>query len=173
MQNAIAIGVVLILLIPGSWWISHTRLVAARNDVEGGWADIDAELQRRHELIPRLVTTVQATATHEQELLVELVRRNDLAIAAPHTPGAANQLEPPLTEAMSQVLALRERYPQLNSQHNFLELQRQLALTEDRIAATRRYYNTRVEQLNRRVEAFPSGIVADRHGFAKAEFFDA
>ena len=172
-QNTIAIGVVVILLIPGSWWVSHTRLVAARNDVEGGWADIDTELQRRHGLIPQLVTTVQAAATHERELLIELARRNDLAIAAPHTPDAANRLEPPLTEAVSQVLALRERYPQLNSQRNFLELQRQLALTEDRIAAARRYYNTRVEQLNRRVEAFPSGVVARRHGFAKAEFFDA
>ncbi len=172
MQNAIAIGVVLILLIPGSWWVSHTRLVGARNDVEGGWADVDAELQRRHELIPQLVDAVQAAATHERELLVELAHRNELAVAAPHTAPAANRLEPPLTQAVAQVLALRERYPQLNSQHNFLELQRQLSLTEDRIAAARRFYNTRVEQLNRRVEAFPSAIVAERHGFAKAEFFD-
>jgi LemA protein len=172
MTNTLAIVVVLILLIPGSWWVSHTRLVAARNDAEGSWGDVDAELQRRHKLIPQLVTTVQAAASHERELLVELARRNDQAVAAPHTAEAANQWEPPLTQAVSQVIALRERYPQLNSQHNFLELQRELALTEDRIAAARRYYNTRVEQLNRRVEAFPSGVVAKRHGFTRAEFFD-
>jgi LemA protein len=71
------------------------------------------------------------------------------------------------------VVALRERYPQLNSQQNFLELQRQLALTEDRIATARRFYNTRVERLNRRVEAFPSSLVAERHGFERADFFDA
>jgi len=173
MTNVIAIGMTLIVLIPGSWWVSHTKLVGDRNDVESGWADVDAELQRRHALIPQLVATVQAVATHERQLLVELARRNDLAIAAPHTPAAANQLEPPLADAVAQVVALRQQYPQLNSQHNFLDLQRQLALTEDRIAAARRYYNTRVERLNRRVEAFPSGLVARRHGFAKAEFFDA
>lgn len=173
MTNAFAIAVVAILLIPGSWWVSHTKLVAARNDVEGGWADVGAELQRRHDLIPELVTTVKAAAAHEHRSLVELARRNDLALAAPHTPAAANQLESPLSEAVAQVVALGERYPQLNSQHNFSELQRQLALTEDRLAAARRYYNTRVEHLNRRVEAFPSGIVARHHGIAKAEFFDA
>jgi len=172
LTNAVAIAVVAILLIPGSWWVSHTRLVAARNDVASGWADVAAELQRRHDLIPQLVGTVQAAATHERELLVELARRHDVAAAAPHTPAAANELEPPVAEAVAQVLALRERYPQLNSQSNFLDLQRQLSLTEDRIAAARRYYNTRVEQLNRRIDAFPSGIVARRHGFAKAEFFD-
>jgi LemA protein len=173
MTNAIAIGVVLILLIPGSWWVSHTKLVAAHNDVEGSWADVDAELQRRHILIPQLVATVQASAAHERDLLVELAQRNDAALAGPHTAHSASRLEPPLAEAAAQVVALRERYPELNSQHNFLELQQQLSLTEDRIAAARRFYNTRVEQLNRRVEAFPSGIVARRHGFAKAEFFDA
>lgn len=172
MTNVIAIGVVLILLIPGSWWVSHTRLVAARTDVEGGWADVDTELQRRHELVPRLINTVQGAAQHERDLLVELARRNEAAMVAPHTAPSANRLEPPLSAAVAQVVALRERYPQLNAQANFLELQRQLSLTEDRIAAARRYYNTRVERLNRRVEAFPSGMVARRHGFAKAEFFD-
>jgi LemA protein len=170
--DAVAIAVVAILLIPGGWWVSHTRLVAARNDVAGSWADVDAELQRRHDLVPQLVSAVQAAATHERELLVELARRQDVAAAAPHTPLTASALEPPLAEAVAQVLALRERYPQLNSQSNFLDLQRQLSLTEDRIAAERRYYNTRVEQLNRRIDAFPSGIVARHHGFTKADFFD-
>ncbi len=173
MTNVLAIGAALILLVPGGWWVSHTRLAAARNDVESGWADVASELQRRHELIPQLVASVQAAATHERDLLIELARRNDLAVVASHTPDAANQHEPPLTQTVAQVVALGERYPQLNAQHNFLELQRQLALTEDRIAASRRYYNTRVEGLNRRVDAFPSGAVARRHGFEKAEFFGA
>lgn len=173
MTNTLAIVIVLILLIPGSWWVSHSRLVVARNDVENGWADVDAELQRRHQLIPQLVTAVQAAATHERELLVELADRNDAALAAPHTAEAASQWEPSVTDAVARVVALRERYPELNSQSNFLELQRDLALTEDRIAAARRYYNTRVERLNRRIEAFPSAIVAGRHGFARADFFDS
>ncbi len=173
MQNVIALVVVLAVLVPGAWWVSHTRLVAARNDVEGSWADVDAELERRHDLIPRLVETVQASAGHERQLLAELAARNDAAMAAPHTPGAANRWEPPLVEAARQVVALRERYPELNSRQNFLELQRQLALTEDRLAAARRFYNSRVERLNRRIEAFPSSVVAGRHGFTRAEFFDA
>lgn len=172
-QNLVATAVVLVLLLPGAWWVSHTRLVGARNDVEHGWADVDAELARRHELVPRLVDSVQASAVHERALLTELASRNDAALAAPHTPGAANHWEPPLAEAARRVIALRERYPELDSQENFLELQRELAMTEDRIAAARRFYNTRVERLNRRIEAFPSSLVADRHGFERAEFFDA
>jgi LemA protein len=172
-QNAIAIVVVSILLVPGSWWVSHTRLVAARNDVATSWADVDAELERRHTLVPQLVEVVRAAAAHEVELLRELASRNDAALAAPRTPHVASELEPPLADAVARVIALRERYPRLNSQHNFLELQRQLSLVEDRITAARRFYNTRVEHLNRRVEAFPSALVARRHGFAKAAFFDA
>lgn len=172
MTNAVAICIVVILLIPGGWWVSHTRLVAARNDIENSWADVDAELQRRHVLVPQLVAAVQAAAVHERRLLVELAERNELAVAGSHTPNAASRLEPPLAETVAEVMAVAERSPQLNSQRNFLELQQQLALTEDRIAAARRFYNTRVERLNRRVEAFPSAIVARRHGFTKAEFFD-
>jgi LemA protein len=171
MQNLIAIVVVVVVLLPGAWWVSHTRLVAARNDVEGGWADVDNELQRRHELIPQLVDALQAIAVHERELLVELALRNGAATDAPRTPGAASEFEPPLSNATGRALALVERYPTLNSQHNFLDLQRRLSVTEDRIAAARRFYNTRVERLNRRVEAFPSAIVARRHGFDRAEFF--
>jgi LemA protein len=173
MTNIVAIVIVFVLLVPGGWWISHTKLVGARTEVEAAWADVDTELQRRHELVPQLVETVRAAATHEQELLVELAARNDAAREAPHTPGAATDLEPPVADAIARVVALRERYPQLNSQRNFLALQRQIALIEDRIAASRRFYNTRVEELNRRIEAFPSAIVATRHGFEKATFFDA
>lgn len=172
-QNVIAIVVVAILLVPGAWWVSHTRLVAARSDVEAAWADVDAELDRRHHLVPRLVEAVGAAAVHERELLSELARRNDAAVAAPHTVEAASEFEPPLAAAVASVMALRERYPELDAQRNFLELQRQLALVEDRVAAARRFYNTRVERLNRRVEALPSAIVARRHGFARADFFDA
>lgn len=172
MQNVIAIVVVLLLVAPGAWWVSHTRLVGDRNDVTAAWADVDVELDRRHDLVPRLVATVRGAAVHERELLVELSRRNDDARAAPHTPDGANRWEPPLVDAMQRVVALHERYPALNSQQNFLELQRQLALTEDRLAAARRFHNTRVEQLNRRIEAFPSALVARRHGFQRAEFFD-
>lgn len=172
MTNLLAVLAALVVALPGAWWVSHTRLVGARTDVEGAWADIDAELQRRHELVPQLVTAVSAAAEHERELLVELGRRNDAAIAAPPTPDAVSTWEPPVAEAIAQVLALRERYPALNSQQNFLTLQRQLATVEDRIAASRRFYNTRVAELNRRIEAFPSSIVARRHGVGPAAYVE-
>lgn len=172
MENSIAIVVTVLVLGSGAWWVSHTRLVAARNAVDDSWADVDAELERRHRLIPRLVEVVGAAAAHERQLLIELANRNDAALAAPHTAGEANRWEPPLADAARRVVALRERYPALNSRQNFLDLQQELASTEDRIAAARRFYNTRVERLNRRVEAFPSSVVADRHGFGRADFFD-
>lgn len=173
MQNVIAVAVVIVLLVPASWWVSHTRLVGARNDVAAGWADVDAELDRRHALVPRLVDAVHGATDHERDLLVELSRRNHAAASASHCPEAANTVEPPLAEAMRQVMALRERHPELDSQQSFLELQRQLAMIEDRIATSRRFYNTRVEALNRRIDALPSAWVARHHGFTRAEFFDA
>lgn len=172
MQNVVAVMVVLIVLVPGSWWVSYNRLVVARNDVENSWADVDDELRRRHTLILRLVESVRTAAIYEVDLLTELAHRNDAAADAPHTPQAANEFEPPLVDAAKDVLALREHYPQLNSEQTFLDLQRELATADDRIAAARRFYNTRVERLNRRIEAFPSVIVARRHGFGQAEFFD-
>ncbi len=152
--------------------VSYNRLVAKRQEVADAWATTDVELQRRHELVPQLVTTVQAAATHEQELLVELARRNDAATAAPSTPADATTWEPPLVEALGRVLALRERYPALNSQQNFLRLQQELATTEDRIAAARRFFNTRVQQLNTAIDAFPSNVVARRHHVQRADFYD-
>lgn len=165
---AIAAGVVAV-----AYAVSFNRLVVKRQEVTTSWATIDVELQRRHVLVPQLVAAVQAAAVHEQHLLAELSQRNTAAAAAPHTPAAASAWEPPLVAAVAQVLALRERYPALDSQQNFLRLQHELATTEDRIAAARRFYNTRVQRLNTAVEAFPSSVVARRHAFTRAEFFDA
>jgi LemA protein len=162
---AVALGI--------AYSVSYNRLVTARNEVADTWSSVDIELERRHELIPRLVQSVSAAAAHERELLVELARRNEQAADTQHTVEAANHWEPPLADALARVVALRERYPQLNSQRNFLDLQQQLGLTEDRIAAARRFYNTRVEAYNRRTEAVPSAWVANAHGFNRASFFEA
>lgn len=169
--GSIVVTVAVVLAI--AYAVSYNRLVAKRQEVADSWATIDVELQRRHDLVPRLVESVRAAAAHEQTLLVELARRNEAAAAAPHTAAAASAWEPPLAAAVAQVLALRERYPALNSQQNFLALQRDLATTEDRIAAARRFYNTRVTKLNNAIDAFPSSVVARRHAFAHADLFDA
>lgn len=166
----VALAIALALVI--AYTVSYNRLVGDRQQVSDAWAAIEVELERRHVLVPQLVAAVDQTAVHERTLLVEIARRHDAAAAAPHTAAAASEWEPPLAAAISQVVALRERYPRLNSHQNFLALQRELAITEDRLAAARRYYNTRVERLNRRIDAFPSALVARRHRFAHADFFD-
>ena len=173
MDGLIVVATLAVVALPVAYWVSYNRLVGARNQVAETWAGVDVELERRHDLVPRLIETVSAAAAHERSLLVELARRNEHAATTPPTVDAANEWEPPLADAIARVVALRERYPELNSQRNFLELQRQLSLTEDRIAAARRFYNTRVEAYNRRTESFPSAWVAGRHGFAKAAFFEA
>lgn len=171
MTPVIAVIVVALAVVGVAYWVSHTRLVNDRNEVASTWASVDVELERRHALIPQLIETVRAAAVHERELLAEVARRNAQATQTGHTVEAANQWEPPLVDAVARVVALRERYPALNSQQNFLEMQRQLALTEDRIAAARRFYNTRVEQYHRRIESVPSAWVASRHSFGRTQFF--
>lgn len=166
---AIAVAV---LAVAAAYTISYNRLVGDRQAVADAWAAIDVELGRRHVLAPQLVAAVEQAAVHERTLLVEVARRHQAAAAAPHTAAAATTWEPPLAAAIAQVVALRERYPHLNAQRNFLALQDELSITEDRLAAARRFYNTRVERLNRRIEAFPSAFVARRHRFDQAEYFD-
>ena len=156
MQNAIALLVVLVALIPGVWWVSYTRLVGARADVDDSWAEVDAELLRRYELATRLVETPSATA--DPDLTRELVRRRDDAIDAPRTPESANEFEPPLGDAIDRLAGPMVR--------------EQLAAMDDRITVAGSFYNTRVDQLDRRIDAFASGFVANRHGFERATFFE-
>jgi len=156
MQNAVALIVVLVALVPGVWWVSYTRLVSARADVDHSWADVDTELLRRYELVTHLTDAPSATA--DPDLVDELTRRRDDAVAAVRTPAAANRFEPPLSDLIDQLAG-----PSLHEQ---------LAAADDRIAVAGSFYNTRVEQLDRRIDAFVSGFVARRHGFERAEFFE-
>jgi LemA protein len=170
-EVALAVVIGLPLVAIASYAISHNRLINDRNAVGSSWATVDAELQRRHELIPSLVESVKGLAAHEQALLVRATEAHARATGGAHTPSAADRHEPAVAAAAAELVALRERYPQLNSQQNFLDLQHRLTMTEDRIAAARRYYNTVVGKLNRRIEAFPSRFVARRMGVEPAEYF--
>jgi LemA protein len=168
----LVVAALVVVAVGVTYLVIYNGLVSKRQQVADSWATIDVELQRRHELVPRLVESVRAAAAHEVELLTEVARRCEVAVAAPHTPAAATTWEPPLAAAVAQVIALRERYPALNSQQNFMALQRELSTTEDRLAAARRFYNTRVVKLNTAIDTFPSNVVADRHAVARAEFYD-
>lgn len=151
--------------------LSYNGLVQARQSVADAWAVVDIELQRRHDLIPELVRSVHAAAVHERHVLEELVARERAAAAAAHTAADRSEPEAQLAAAARAVMALREMYPQLNSHANFLRLQHDLTITEDRISAARRFHNLKVAELNRRTEAFPSNVVSRIHGIERGAYF--
>jgi len=151
---------------------SYNRLVTLRQRVKEAWADIDVQLKRRHDLIPNLVETVKGYATHEREVFDAVTRARAAAASPGASPAQQAQQEGVLGQALGRLFAVAEAYPDLKASTNFLELQRELTETEDRIAAGRRFYNANVRALNTRVESFPSNLVASTFGFHKEEYFE-
>jgi LemA protein len=170
----IVIGVVVVLAL--AVVVSYNRFVRQRNLVQESWRQVDVELKRRHDLIPNLVETVKGYAAQERVVLTSVTEARTLAMQALQAPAsgvaAQAQAETNLGRALGGLFAVAENYPDLKSSQNFLALQSQLAETEDRIAAGRRFYNGNVRALNTRVEAFPSSIVASVFNFSRAEYFE-
>ena len=155
---------------------SYNRFVRQRNLVQESWRQVDVELNRRHDLIPNLVETVKGYATQERTVLQTVTEARTAAVQTLQAQSAGvaaqAQAENTLGRALSGLFAVAENYPDLKSSQNFLALQQQLAETEDRIAAARRFYNGNVRALNTRVEAFPSSVIASTFGFKKADYFE-
>ena len=171
MAALIAVGVILLLAL--IWVIAtYNNLVNLRNLVKESWSGIDTELKRRYDLIPNLVKTVQGYAQHEQETLRLLVEARNRAVASTGSPESQAKDENALVGRLKDFLAVVESYPNLKANENFLKLQEELANTEDRIQAARRFYNANVRDLNTRIEVFPSNLIANALGFQKAEFFE-
>jgi len=169
--------VLLILLVVGIVLYGvggYNNLVRTRNLVEESWRQVDVELNRRYDLIPNLVETVKGYASHESGTLEEVVRlRNQAAGMASGAPSEQRAgVEEQLTGAIRQLLVTVEAYPDLKANTNFLELQRQLADTEDRIANGRRYYNANVRNYNTRIESFPTNFIASFGKFERATYFE-
>jgi len=169
--------VLLILLVVGIVLYGvggYNSLVRMRNLVEESWRQVDVELNRRYDLIPNLVETVKGYASHESGTLEEVVRlRNQAAGMASGAPSEQRAgVEEQLTGAIRQLLVTVEAYPDLKANTNFLELQRQLADTEDRIANGRRYYNANVRNYNTRIESFPTNFIASFGKFQRATYFE-
>lgn len=146
-----------------------------RNMIQESWRQIDVELNRRYDLIPRLVETVRAYAAHERNTLEGVTRMRNQAAALAQQGGTAEQraqAEEQLSAAVRNLIVSVEAYPQLQSNQNFLELQRELVETEDRIAAGRRFYNANVRNYNTKVDSFPSNILAGMYKFEKATYFE-
>ena len=151
--------------------VSYNRFVRQRNLVQESWRQVDVELNRRHDLIPNLVETVKGYAAHERTVLTGVVEARNAALQAPSLAAKADA-ETALAGSLRGLFAVAENYPDLKAAGPFLQLQSQLAETEDRIAAARRFYNGNVRALNTRVEAFPSSVVGMAFKVEKAEYFE-
>lgn len=164
----VAIGLTPLVLL----MLLYNALVRGRNACDESWADIDAELKRRYDLIPNLVSTVQGYAKHERELLERLTQARAAAIANQGSPRSQAGDENELVRSLRQVFAVAESYPDLKANQNFLALQAELANTEDRIQRSRRFYNANVRDYLNRLQSFPSNAVAGVFGFTGREFFE-
>jgi len=164
--------IVLALIVGISAISSYNKFVSQRNVIQESWRQIDVELKRRHDLIPQLVETVKGYARHEQNVLSQLTALRTRAVAQPGaSPAERGQTERQISQALRSVMVSVEAYPELKSNTNFVELQRQLSETEDRIAAGRRFYNANVRAYNTRLESFPSSQIAKMGHFDPADYF--
>lgn len=153
--------------------VSFNRFVRQRNLIRNAFANIDTELRRRYDLIPNLVETVKGYAAHEREVFEEVTRtRAAAAGTSGQSPATQAQAEGPFVAALGRLFAVAENYPELKANENFLALQSELSNTEDRIQASRRFYNANVQDYNRRVQSFPSVFVARMFSFKEEEFFE-
>lgn len=150
--------------------LGYNRLVALTNRVQEAWADIDVQLKRRYDLIPNIVETVKGYATHEKDTLAKVTEMRTRAMNAGTVEEHA-AAENMLSGALKSLFAVSESYPDLKANTNFLELQRELSDTENKLQAARRFYNSVVQELKNALEQFPSNIIGSVFGFKPSDFF--
>ena len=163
---------VIVLVIVGFLWMTYNGLVKARIRVKEAWAGIDVQLKRRSSLIPNLVETVKGYAAHEKQIF-ENVAATRAGLMNAQGPAAAAQADNMLTQALGKLFAVAEAYPDLKANTNFLELQRELSDTEDKIAYARQFYNSNVGNYNEKIAVFPNVLLAGMFGFHIEEFYEA
>lgn len=149
----------------------YNQLVTLKNRTDESWSDIDVQLKRRYDLIPNLINTVKGYAAHESTVLQKVTEARSQAMQA-GTAGGRAEAENMLSEALKSLFAVSENYPDLKANANFLELQRELSDTENKIQAARRFYNANVRDFNTKIESFPSNLIAGMFTFGKREFFE-
>lgn len=149
----------------------YNKLVRFRTLVEEAWSGINVQLKKRHDLIPNLMETVKGYATHERETFESVTLARNTAIQA-QSVKSQEVAENQLSGALSRLLAISERYPELKANQNFMQLQEQLGIIETDIEKSRRYYNGAVRQKNIAIDTFPSNLVANMFNFSKSPFFE-
>ena len=172
MSWVIVVVIVVAALLALSLIALYNGLVRKRNRVDNAWAQIDVQLKRRRDLIPNLVETVKGYAAHERETF-ESVTAARARLQQAGTPAQAAEANNMLTQTLRSLFAVAEQYPDLKANQNFLELQRELADIEEKIAYARQFYNTNVLSYNTKTQTFPSAILANMFGFQASEFFEA
>ena len=150
----------------------YNGLVRLRNRSENAWSDIDVQLKRRYELIPNLVETVKGYAQHEREVLEEVTSLRNRARASEGSAASQAVDESALLLALKKLFAVIEAYPTLKADGNFLALQRELSITEDRIAAARRFYNANVREMSQLCQTFPTNLLASAFNFEGGDYFE-
>jgi len=164
----IVLGVLAVIIV---WVIAmYNRFVALTNRAEEAWSDIDVQLKRRYDLIPNLVETVKGYMKHEAGTLQKVTEARTKAMGA-QTVGEHAAAENMLTDALKSLFAVSESYPDLKANTNFIELQRELSDTENKIQAARRFYNSVVQDLQNALEQFPGNIIGSSFGFKTRDFF--
>lgn len=169
----ILIVLLVIVGLIGLWLVLvYNGLIRLRNYVEEAWSDIEVQLKRRYDLIPNLVNTVKAYAKHEDSVFTKVTEARSNAMQAT-TMGEHAKAEGMLTETLKSLFAVAEAYPDLKASNNFADLQRELVDTEDKIQASRRFYNANVRDFNTKVQVFPNNLIAGMLSFTKFDFYDA
>ena len=169
MTVLIIVGILLVLVL---WIVSlYNGLVKLRNRRQNAFADIDVQLRQRHDLVPQLVETVKGYATHEKELLLKVTEARSVAINAKSIDDKI-VAEQQLTSALQGLRVQVEAYPDLKANQNFLQLQEELSDIENKLAASRRFFNGATTEYNNAVESFPGTLIARNFGFKREVFFD-
>jgi len=169
---ALSIIILIIVIVLVLWVIAiYNGLVTLKNRAKEAWSDIDVQLKRRYDLIPNLVNIVKGYAAHERELFEKVTRARVSAMGAQGVHAKA-EAENMLSSTLKSLFAVSENYPDLKASVNFLELQRELTDTEDKVQAARRFYNTNVRDLSIKIESFPANLIANAFGFKQMELFE-
>ncbi len=164
---------VIVVVLISLWLIlTYNGLVTSRNRVEEAWSDIEVQMKRRYDLIPNLIATVKGYAGHEENVFTKVTEARTAAMGA-RTMAEHGAAENMLTDTLKSLFAVSENYPALQASQNFLQLQHELTDAEDKIQASRRFYNTNVRDFATKLQVFPTNLVAGLFGFVKREFFDA
>ena len=173
MEFLIIIGVIvlLVIIIGGYLWSTYNGLVTLNVRVDEAWSDITVQLKRRADLIPNLIESVKGYAAHEKGVFESVTAARAETLQA-QGPVDASVAETHMQSALKSIFAVAEAYPQLQASQNFLQLQAELVDTEDKVQASRRFYNGGVRELNTKIRVFPNNIFAKNLGFTERDFFE-